>query len=134
MTIEAALAKNGYSTTLKSTAGPRGIEYAAFAQITRDLSIIDDRAPDYASKVTNALHKNLQLWAILADDVANDNNRLPDELRSKLFYLAEFTRAHTAKIYAGDAKADILIEINTAIMKGLKRSQPAEGAETCLAG
>ncbi len=134
MTIEAAMARNGYSTSLKSTGGPRSIEYAAFAQITRDLSATDRTAPDYTARITEALHKNLRLWAILADDVANDNNQLPGELRSKLFYLAEFTRHHTAKVYAGDGDAEVLIEINTAIMKGLKRTQPAEGSEECPAG
>lgn len=118
--IEASLARNGYKNSIKSTGSARGIEYQIFARVTQDLSNKDKDAPDYFPKLSEALHKNLRLWTILAADVANDNNALPVELRSRLFYLAEFTRQHTAKVYAGEADTDILIEINTSVMRGLR--------------
>lgn len=129
MSIESALAKNSYSDSLKSTGSLRSIEYEAFAKITRELSSPDENSADYYIKISKALYNNLRLWAILADDIANDNNALPNDLRSKLFYLAEFTRHHTAKVYSGDANPNILVEINTAVMRGL-RASPPEGTNT----
>lgn len=115
-----AAAVHGYKSSIKSTGSDRGIEYQVFARITRELAIKDTGQPDYIPNRSKALYENLRLWTTLAMDVANDNNALPNELRSKLFYLAEFTRNHTAKIYAGKAAADILVEINTIVMRGLR--------------
>jgi flagellar biosynthesis activator protein FlaF len=125
---EASLAKNGYEDSSKSTADLRGVEYQIFARITRQLASDNKKAHDYFPKLTQALHNNLRLWTILAADVANDNNKLPAELRSSLFYLAEFTRQHTAKIYAGVANPKVLVDINTMVMRGL-RNTPAQGNE-----
>lgn len=126
--IEASLAKNGYESSAKSTAGARGVEYQIFARITRRLANNDTKAPDYFPKLAEALHENLRLWTVLAVDVANDNNELPAELRSGLFYLAEFTRRHTAKVYAGEATAKVLVDINTMVMRGLRGTSLQESA------
>ncbi len=126
---EASLAKNSYAHSSKSTADTRGIEYQVFARVTQDLASGNKNAPDYLPKLSKALHTNMRLWTILAVDVANDNNALPAELRSSLFYLAEFTRQHTAKVQAGEADQKILVDINTMIMRGL-RSTPAQESTT----
>ncbi len=126
---EVALAKNGYEDPTASTGDTRGVEYQVFARVTRLLANSNDSAPDYASKLTEALHKNLQLWTILAVDVANDNNELPAQLRSSIFYLAEFTRQHTAKVHAREADTKVLVDINTMIMRGLRQTQN-EASET----
>lgn len=122
--IETSLAEHGYSNSIQTTGTERNIEYEAFARITRELSNTDTSAPDYHSRMAKALSKNLQLWTILATDVANKDNELTPELRSSIFYLAEFTRHHTAKVYAGEADVDVLAEINKTVMRGL-RGQPA---------
>ncbi len=124
--IEASFAQTGYKDSIQSTGSERGIEYQVFAQVTRLLSNMNREAPDYFTKLSEALHKNLRLWTILAVDVANDNNPLPAELRSGLFYLAEFTRKHTAKVYAGEADPKVLIDINMSVMKGLRAQTPVE--------
>lgn len=123
---EAYLAENGYANSTRSTASNRGVEYQVFARITRQLAYDDKKAADYHPKLSEALHNNLKLWTLLATDVANDNNELPAELRSSLFYLAEFTRQHTAKIYAGEANTKVLVDINTMIMRGLRSTSAAE--------
>ncbi len=125
---EASLAKNGYEHSTKSTADMRGVEYKIFARITQQLAGDNKSAHDYHPKLTQALHNNLRLWTILAVDVANDNNKLPVELRSSLFYLAEFTRQHTAKVYAGEADAKVLVDINTMVMRGLRNAPAQESA------
>ena len=118
--IETSLAEHGYSNSLQSTGSSRNIEYEAFARVTRDLSNQNVDAPDFHAKFSKALRDNLKLWTILASDVANEKNGLSPELRSRIFYLAEFTRHHTAKIYEGDADAKVLIDINTMVMRGLR--------------
>ncbi|GJL93755.1 MAG: flagellar biosynthesis regulatory protein FlaF [Hyphococcus sp.] len=128
--IEASFAKTGYENSIQSTGSDRGIEYQIFAQITRLLSNMNTDAPDYFAKLSDALHKNLRLWTVLAVDVANDNNPLPADLRSSLFYLAEFTRKHTAKVYAGEADPKILVDINMSVMKGLRAQTPNEDTQS----
>ena len=127
--IESSLAHNSYNTSLQSSGNERGIEYQVFARITRELSTADKDAPGYHQKINEALYKNLRLWAILATDVSSDQNELPKDLRANIFYLSEFTRVHTAKIFAGEADPAILVEINTSIMRGL-RGQAAQGEAT----
>lgn len=125
---EASLAQNSYQHMPTAADDARGIEYKVFARVTRDLAYNDERSPDFHPKLNAALHKNLQLWSVLAVEVANDNNQLPAKLRSQIFYLAEFTRHHTAKVYAGEANAKVLVDINTMIMRGL-RNTPAAAKE-----
>jgi flagellar protein FlaF len=44
-------------------------------------------------------------------------------LRARIFYLAEFTRAHTRKVLRRTAGPDALVEINLAVMRGLRASE-----------
>jgi len=120
--IETSLAESGYSSSIQSTGSARNIEYEVFARVTRDLSNRDKSAPDYSAKIAHALRDNLRLWTILANDVAKEGNKLPQELRSSIFYLSEFTRHHTAKVYNGEAGVRTLVDVNTMIMRGLRGS------------
>jgi flagellar protein FlaF len=67
-----------------------------------------------------ALHDNRRLWTAFAADLATQGNGFPPELRARLFYLAEFTCRHTDQVLSGAATADVLVEINTAVMRGLR--------------
>lgn len=122
---ESTLAENCYANPARSTATPRNIEYQVFSRVTAQLSSAHrDREH---GKLAQALQDNLSLWTILGTDVAGAGNGLPAELRSKLFYLFEFTRAHTHKVMSGEATPEILVEINGAIMRAL-RGVTGEGA------
>jgi len=46
-------------------------------------------------------------------------------LRAQLVYLGEFTRAHTQKVLRGEADPAPLIDINSAIIRGLRAPAPA---------
>ncbi|WP_112320734.1 flagellar biosynthesis regulator FlaF [Oceanibium sediminis] len=119
----AALAQNAYARATAIAPNPRSTEYRAFATVTRRLSEHTDPSPERFADLAEALHKNQTLWIILASDVASDANALPDALRAQLFYLAEFTRHHTAQVLKGTATPAALVEINTAIMRGLRAGQ-----------
>jgi len=111
------MAKTAYSAPRQAAIRtPRSIEYDAFAQITARLKAADGGS---FPTLVAALHDNRRLWTALAADVAESGNSLPEHLRAQLFYLAKFTRAHTSKILAGTEAADVLVEINTAVMRGL---------------
>ncbi len=119
--IETSLAQQSYGASAKSTGNDKNIEYQAFAHVTRALSTLDKSAIDYFVRKQEALFNNLQLWRVLAVEVANENNPLPADLRANLFYLSEFTRHHTARIHAGETDdPSVLIDINKSVMRGLR--------------
>lgn len=130
-------AQQAYGAFSDATSGvksPSQIEYQAFARVTQALS--RTAAPEKATakdggfaRLASALHDNLRLWTIVARDVAGGGNALPDGLRSQLFYLSEFTRHHTALVLKGEAEAEPLIEINTAIMRGLRQQGEAASCQ-----
>lgn len=70
-----------------------------------------------------ALHDNRRLWTLLATSVADSKNELPQPLRAQIFYLAEFTLQHSQKVLEGNASAQILIDINTSVMRGLRQEE-----------
>lgn len=71
--------------------------------------------PEFAS----ALQDNRKLWITLASDVANAQNELPQDLRARLFYLAEFVQAHSSEVLKNGADVTPLLDINLALLRGL---------------
>ncbi len=113
-------AQTGYSaTTQNQIRSPRAVEYAAVARITARLKKAGSGGLDHFPDLAAALHENRNLWRVLAIDVATDGNGLPADLRARVFYLFEFTDQHTTKVLERRAEVAPLIEINTAIMRGL---------------
>jgi flagellar biosynthesis activator protein FlaF len=47
------------------------------------------------------------------------NNGLPANAARPVVLSVEFTFQHTQKVLKGEAKADVLIEINTSVLRGL---------------
>lgn len=114
-----AQAAAAYARPGAPTRTDRATEYAAFAAITARLRASARPETPFAD-LARALHDNRALWSTLAADVAGDGNGLPAELRARLFYLAEFTAQHSRKVLAGTADAAPLVDINTAVMRGLR--------------
>jgi flagellar protein FlaF len=117
------LARRAYAQPGAPVRTPRATEYDLFARITRRLREADAAARGGGAParfaLIRALNDNRELWTTLAADVASDGNGLPAELRARLFALAEFVRRHSARVIAGDGAAGVLIDINTAVMRGL---------------
>lgn len=98
----------------------RSIEYDLFARVTKRLTAAwATRSHDFAGLV-RALHDNTTMWRTLASDVAEPENGLPKPLRARLFYLYEFTAQHSPKILEDQASIEVLVDINTAVMRGLR--------------
>ncbi|WP_151718863.1 flagellar biosynthesis regulator FlaF [Gemmobacter serpentinus] len=98
----------------------RQIEYDLLARVTQRLTrAAQDKDRNFTGFIT-ALHENTRLWRAFALDVAQAENALPDGLRARIVYLFRFTEQHGRKVMQGHGSVDILIEINTAIMRGLR--------------
>ncbi len=116
------MAKTAYAANKTPIRTTRGTEYDAFALITHRLRTAEARGRPGFADLAQALHANRRLWTMLAADVAEDGNALPPGLRAQIFYLAEFTTQHSRKVLRGDDTAEALVDINTAIMRGLRTS------------
>lgn len=109
-----------YSRQEAPTRSLRSIEYDLLAQRTRRLrSAWATRAEDFPGLV-RAIADNQQLWSTLAADVTLPGNLLPSALRARLFYLFEFTVQHSRAVLDGKASVEVLADINTAVMRGLR--------------
>jgi flagellar biosynthesis activator protein FlaF len=120
------LARRAYSAPGTPARTLRGTEYDLFAQVTHRLKSVPSDGTKSFVALAEALHENCRLWTVLAADVAQPGNALPAPLRAQIFYLFQFTDRHSRKVLAGNGSVDILIEINTAIMRGL-RGEGAQG-------
>ena len=112
------IARTGYARTQTTTRSPRDTEYATFERVTAALRNAARPGAAFIA-MAEAIHRNRQLWTHVAAAVADADNALPSDLRARLFYLAEFTHAHSAEVLAGRDAADPLIDINIAVMRGL---------------
>lgn len=114
-------ALKGYAEHAKSTRSGRRAEYEVIAKVTQQLR---DRAVDAKQNFpayADALHTNQRLWTALVVDVVDGDNPLPDELKARIVYLADFTRHHTRRILRDKASVLPLLEINMAVLRGLKQ-------------
>lgn len=114
------MARSAYATAAAPIKTSRSAEYEVIARITHRLQAAHDQGRDGFSALATALFENRRLWTSLAADVAEADNPLPEALRARIFYLMEFTNQHSRKVLAGDAEVGVLIDINTAIMRGLR--------------
>ena len=120
------LAKTAYANPGQPTRTLRGTEYELFARVTHRLKLAAGMAKANFPAFVTALYDNRKLWTALAVDVALPGNELPDMLRARIFYLNQFTQQHSAKLLKGEGSVDVLIDINTAIMRGLRREGGAQ--------
>lgn len=125
------LARAAYGRPEGAIRSPRSIEYDLFARATQSLAAAwPRRAEDYPG-LARALHDNTRLWRRMALDVSDKENALPSELRARLFYLYEFTAEHSRRLLKGEGSAEVLIDINRAVMRGLRGdvTPPATGGQ-----
>ena len=112
----ASRARSLYGSAAAPTRTARDAERQVLIQVTAALRNAD--AADFPA-LARAVHDNRTLWTRLASDVAEPGNGLPQGLKAQLFYLAEFTDHQSGRILKGDATVDALVEINTAVIRGL---------------
>jgi flagellar protein FlaF len=117
------IAQMAYMANSRSGAtgrNPRATEYDAFARVTQQLTAQKGSQALGIAGLAAALAENQRLWSVLAEDVALPSNSLPPRLREGIFYLYQFTRQQSRKVLDGQGSVDVLVDINTAMMKGLR--------------
>lgn len=112
-------ARRAYAPTQVSTRTERSVEAQLMSQNTARLQKATASQPSNFPALASAIYENRRMWTALAVDVADRDNALPKELRAQLFYLARFTEEHSRKVLLGEASTEPLIEINTAVLRGL---------------
>ena len=107
---------HGYGAQITRT--DRDTEYDAFARVTRVLrkAVANDNRID----MIEAVDRNNQLWTILATDLISEGNALPNEVKAGLLSLADFVLRHGKAVMYRNLPAEVLIDINMSIMKGLR--------------
>jgi flagellar biosynthesis activator protein FlaF len=109
-----------YSQIGAPTRTDRGGEYAVFAKVTAALRAVDPSDQEQYPALVKATYDHMRLWDALEDDLRLEENALPVPLKAQLIGLSAFVRRQTLLIAAGKGSLDALIDINTAIMKGLR--------------
>lgn len=120
MNAHAVAARAVYARPESPQKTPRSLEYDVLARITQRLSLAWATRQHDGVALIAALSENLQLWSTLAGDVADPGNGLPPPLRAQLFYLYQFTDLHSRAVREGKASAEVLIDINIAVLRGLR--------------
>ncbi|UWR02535.1 flagellar biosynthesis regulator FlaF [Ruegeria conchae] len=115
------LAQRAYAQSAAPTRTPRDTEYEAISKITHRLKSASARMETDFTAFVQALHENRRLWSVLATDVADADNALPNNLRARIFYLAEFTEQHSSQVLGNKATVEPLLEINMAVLRGLRQ-------------
>lgn len=116
-------ARQAYAPKTSALRTGRSAEHQLFSEVTSSLRATAARLPSGFPAFAEAIHTNRAVWTHLAAEVADDDNALTEELRARIFYLAEFTNFHSRKVLKGEADIAPLIEINTAIMRGLNSKE-----------
>lgn len=118
-------AQQAYAANIVTVQTERRAEYDVVAGVTHRLRDAANNARSDFAEYINALNDNRRLWRALATDVADPGNGLPESLRARLLYLADFTDHHTSKVMRKEANVMPLLEINMAILRGLKTERPS---------
>ncbi len=113
-------ARSAYARPEAPARTSRSVEYDLLARTTQRMSHSWGLRKDDFPAFVEALADNLRLWSTLAVDVAQPENGLPSALRAQLFYLYQFTTEHSRAVLKGAASVEVLVDINTAVMRGLR--------------
>lgn len=109
-----------YAPTAAPVRTERSVELQLFSEITARLAkAVADTSAQRTRRLAEAMHKNRQLWHTIATSVASEANGLSDDLRARLFYLAEFTDHHSRSVLNGTGDTQVLVDINRAVIAGL---------------
>lgn len=112
-------ARQAYAPTQRGIRTDRSIEAQLISQVTARLTQAAKAHPENFPSLVAAVDDNRRMWTTLAIDVADNENALPQALRAQIFYLSEFTEHHSRKVLNRTSSPQALIDINTAILRGL---------------
>lgn len=113
-------AQQAYSAARGTARTPRRIEYETLGRLSARMRSAAAEGPTGFTSLARAVHDNRRLWTVFAAQAVSAENHLPDTLKSRILYLSEFTRQHSSKVLARSASVEPLLDINAAVMAGLR--------------
>jgi flagellar biosynthesis activator protein FlaF len=125
----AAKAANGYRAVRLHTESPRSIEAQLFAEITASLVRARRAGKPGFQDLVAVLQRNRTLWDALLADLALEGNALPAPLKAQLIQLGHFVRQFTGRVLRREDDVQALIDVNNAILAGLRGTRAGEGSE-----
>ncbi len=114
-------ARRAYSAVNATARSAKSIEYEVIARITTRIRRAAQEGQKGFPALVEALYDNKRLWTAFMVDIADSANPLPTELKARLFGLAEFTLRHSSQVLSRNATVEPLLDINRAIMSGLRK-------------
>jgi len=120
-----AKAAHGYRAVQIQTESARGTEAKLFEEVTAELVRAERAGETGFKELAVALHRNRLLWDALLADLAQDVNGLPTALKAQLVQLGHFVRIHSGRVLQGEDEVRPLIDVNHAILAGLRGAQAA---------
>ena len=108
-----------YQNTQRLTESPRDTEFRLFGKVTGALMDARGAAPT-DRKLIEALAWNRRVWSSLAADCASEGNQLPADLRANFISLSLWVNRYSSEVMRKKADIEPLIDVNKAIMEGLK--------------
>jgi flagellar protein FlaF len=116
-----------YQKATRQLETPRDGEYRAFGLATAGLLRAKEAGAGKLGELAEALDKNRRLWSFLAMDCAHPDNRLDQTLRAQIISISLFVDRHTSDVLRTGAELDALIDINRAMMEGLRGQGASAG-------
>lgn len=96
----------------------RDVEYEAFSRVIAALNAAHESNDSQVLRAS--VHQNNSLWNTLLADLSSPDNGLPTQLRGDLISLGLFSVRHGQKLMSEGGDPETLININLAIMRGLR--------------
>ena len=124
MNTQTSLAQKAYGQGSTATHTPRDVEFHALAYVTSMMA--EAKEANSFARLAEAMFENVRLWSVFGADAVSEGNGLPEALRARIAWLADFARIHMSKVLNKEADIDPLIEINTMVMKGLRGETGAQ--------
>ncbi|MBK1669545.1 hypothetical protein CKO28_16015 [Rhodovibrio sodomensis] len=117
---------NAYTAATIRHENPRQGEVAVMIRLTRMLE-----EAGAGSELISALDENRRYWTKLMAHLADDANQLPEVTRAQLISIGNWVGRFSSQVIAGKAERAPLIDINKAIIAGLRQqaAAPTEEAE-----
>jgi flagellar biosynthesis activator protein FlaF len=108
-----------YRRVQKAAESPRDAEYRLFAQVTAALLQADEQE-QRGPALIDTLDWNRRVWSAVSADCSLPGNGLPATLRGQIVSLGLWVSRYSSDVASGAASLDALINVNRAIMDGLK--------------
>lgn len=108
-----------YGSVIRGTETPREIEYRVLARATALLesASLPNAGP---ADLSTAIHENRMVWTAFVADLAAPENGWDVALKGRLLSLARWIFAESDRAVREDKPLQALIDVNRAVMAGLK--------------